>query len=438
MAEYVVSCPQCSSSLRIAGPLVPGKRLRCPRCQAVFSAAGEEAPPLAQPVARTADVCAPAWQEPSPPAPLPPRRRRPRKARGGSGWKLVVGLLGCGMALLLLAAVGVGFLIWRFWAPSYDWQTFAPSGEGYRIEMPGTPAEMAGAESNPLAGVRTKKYRVLTGRYEFVVGTVHLPAGALQRINTEFVFNAERDHVAQASQSEVVGERDISLGGHVGREFQYATPDRKAGAIERVYLVQQGGVARIHLLAVSGRAFHPEADAVQHFLNSFTVEEITAPATQPGGGPRPGPGPGIPGPGPGLPGAGPGVPGPAPGPRMPEPPQPSRPPADSGKPASVVLSNATVTRERLGVQVRVDFRIEVPRKSPFEKFHLVLKTANGTAYDVWATELESRSEGTIQQRLLRVGRNEQAGPFELYLELRRLGAKQTKAVVSNRLKVAAG
>jgi hypothetical protein len=171
---------------------------------------------------------------------------------------------------------------------------------------------------------------------------------------------------------------------------------------------------------VSGPDLRPEADAVQKFFNSFKVEGAAAPAAGPGRAP------GIAGAGPGLPGG------------MPEFPAPKgpTPPGEPGKPASVVLSNARVTPERLGVQVVVDFKVEVPRSSPFEQFYLVLKTGRGKVYDMWATDVEQRREGTLQLRFLRVSRDERSGPFEVYLEQRKPGLNPTKQTVSNTLKVA--
>jgi hypothetical protein len=53
MPEY--PCPECGSRLRPKNPVPPGKKLRCPKCEAVFAPTGKAkaataaAPPLAQP-----------------------------------------------------------------------------------------------------------------------------------------------------------------------------------------------------------------------------------------------------------------------------------------------------------------------------------------------------------------------------------------------------
>ncbi len=111
------------------------------------------------------------------------------------------------------------------------------------------------------------------------------------------------------------------------------------------------------------------------------------------------------------------------------------PSRDPGKPVSVVLSNASVTPHQIGVNVTVDYRVEVPSNSPFDQFHLVLKTAEGKTYDMWLPELNANQQGRVKQWFAQVPR-EQAGPFEIYVELQRGGPGQ-KEIVSNRLKVGA-
>src|SRR5262245_65987179 len=43
MAVAKVECPQCGKVLKPAKPLTPGKKVRCPNCEAVFRVPGAEA-----------------------------------------------------------------------------------------------------------------------------------------------------------------------------------------------------------------------------------------------------------------------------------------------------------------------------------------------------------------------------------------------------------
>ena len=43
MALSTITCPECQRTLKPAAPLAPGKKIRCPKCQAVFHV--EFAPP---------------------------------------------------------------------------------------------------------------------------------------------------------------------------------------------------------------------------------------------------------------------------------------------------------------------------------------------------------------------------------------------------------
>jgi hypothetical protein len=117
------------------------------------------------------------------------------------------------------------------------------------------------------------------------------------------------------------------------------------------------------------------------------------------------------------------------------PPGRSSPPADVGKPTSVVLSGASVTRERRWVIVNFDYRVEVPRKSRVHQFHLMLKTAGGKVHDMWVPEAERQESGTVSKRFIGLRPDQVTGPVEIYLEMRELGQAKPSEVVSNRLTV---
>jgi hypothetical protein len=43
MAKNTLRCPECAALLTLGGPVEPGKRIRCPKCEAVFDVPDREA-----------------------------------------------------------------------------------------------------------------------------------------------------------------------------------------------------------------------------------------------------------------------------------------------------------------------------------------------------------------------------------------------------------
>jgi hypothetical protein len=45
MPENVYRCPECGANLKLANPVAPGKKLKCPKCQTIFAPTAESAAP---------------------------------------------------------------------------------------------------------------------------------------------------------------------------------------------------------------------------------------------------------------------------------------------------------------------------------------------------------------------------------------------------------
>ncbi len=305
MPGHVLSCPECDSPLRLPDAPAPGKRLKCPRCAAVFEAPGDEdEEPRRRRPARAAED---ADEEDG------PRTRRRKSARrrqnSGGGAGLVVGLVAGGIVLLLVVG-GVGIAVYRLAGAGAAWQEFAPAGGGFRVLMPGVPAPMS-APAAAAPGLEIKKYRARGWRQEYVIAYGDLPADTLQRITAESLFQAERDAVVQAVRGRVVSEKDVTLAGQTGKEYQIAPGDGKGLAVERIYLARHGGGLRFYSVAAAGPGLQADSPDLLKFFDSFHLTDAGAGGPAPGGFPRPGgpmPGPGMPGmPAGAMPGAPPGV-----------------------------------------------------------------------------------------------------------------------------------
>jgi hypothetical protein len=109
----LLSCPECDATLKLAAPPPEGKKVKCPKCEAVFVPETAEARRVSagRPVAPARPRSRPANDDDEDRDDDRPRRPR-RKQQGGSG--LLIGLLVGGgvLAVLMVGCVGVAALLY--------------------------------------------------------------------------------------------------------------------------------------------------------------------------------------------------------------------------------------------------------------------------------------------------------------------------------------
>jgi peroxiredoxin len=113
-----IPCPECNAPLKRPGNYAPGKRIRCPQCDATFDPTEDEpAPTGVTGSPRALAPGGPALEKEQPTGQVPRRGNLsgPRRKRGGSAG-IIIGLVAGGIVLLGSAAVLV-FALWYWRAP---------------------------------------------------------------------------------------------------------------------------------------------------------------------------------------------------------------------------------------------------------------------------------------------------------------------------------
>jgi hypothetical protein len=195
-----------------------------------------------------------------------PPRYRPR-ARSHTG--LVVGLIAGGAGLLVVLGVVLAVvLVNKSSIPEGDWKEFSPPGGGYSILMPGHPS----LNNMALQGAPGSKYLLLRdgGRWAFTVAHIDIPPALDNAGTLDMMANGEKQVIIQATRGKVIGQRNITLGQHPGREFQVEAADGGV-LIERLYVVRQPTGTRLYLVAVGGPGIRPETGDGAKFLGSFRL-----------------------------------------------------------------------------------------------------------------------------------------------------------------------
>jgi predicted Zn finger-like uncharacterized protein len=103
-----LTCPECAAVLKIPTMAVAGKKIRCPSCNAVFSAPEDDEPPAVLRASRRSGWDRDDEEDEADEFAVP--RRRGREGNSGVGW--LIGL-GVAAALVLLTLTGsIGALLW--------------------------------------------------------------------------------------------------------------------------------------------------------------------------------------------------------------------------------------------------------------------------------------------------------------------------------------
>ncbi len=106
MAGQKITCTECDASLTVSDPVAPGKKIRCPKCQAIFRIpeTALEAAPAKSKLARRPEVDDADRDDDYDSRPSRGRRRQREKTGMGAG--VLIGIIAA--SVLLMGGVGFG------------------------------------------------------------------------------------------------------------------------------------------------------------------------------------------------------------------------------------------------------------------------------------------------------------------------------------------
>src|SRR5262249_32543788 len=140
-------CPTCRT--RFPAPKSGASRTKCPGCgeELEVELPPEDAPrtlPLRKKRVGVVDLDDEVEDERGDPEPEPEPRSRPRRRRRSSGWsgggrRVLLGVGGVVVVLLVLGGVGWG--VWRVARGEPEFKEFSPPGGNFTVLMPGDPSK---------------------------------------------------------------------------------------------------------------------------------------------------------------------------------------------------------------------------------------------------------------------------------------------------------
>jgi hypothetical protein len=102
--------------------------------------------------------------------------------------------------------------------------SFAPSGQGFSIAMPGTPTATSQTVKTPGGNMTmtTWTYTDPSG-VEFAVSRSSFAKGALGKTSAKTVYDTAAPMVAQQSGGKLSSQSDVAISGHPGRKLEIST-----------------------------------------------------------------------------------------------------------------------------------------------------------------------------------------------------------------------
>ncbi|MBD2311707.1 hypothetical protein H6G20_08555 [Desertifilum sp. FACHB-1129] len=145
---------------------------------------------------------------------------------------------------------------------SANWQEFASNDGKFAVLMPGVPE--ADSKTDPNGNVN-HSFMLALDEELYLINYFDFPEGfSADSAQVRELLDTLPNSFAQGASARLVGDRNITLDGHPGKEFQFALANEQAPpGIGRLYLVDR----RIYLAI----AMTPQSQKAQRFLESFRI-----------------------------------------------------------------------------------------------------------------------------------------------------------------------
>jgi hypothetical protein len=148
------------------------------------------------------------------------------------------------------------------------WKEFRSAPGGFAVVMPATSVERTKSFGSPVGSVTDHGllYEQEGEVISYGVRYADFSADQVRRMPLSEVMNSGRDTIRKGLGATVLQDRNITAGGHPGREIVMARPG-KGHVILRYFAVGQ----RLYTVAVMGLKAAPDSEQVRAFLDSFRI-----------------------------------------------------------------------------------------------------------------------------------------------------------------------
>lgn len=147
------------------------------------------------------------------------------------------------------------------------WKEFSSKDGRFRVLMPGTPAP-AEVKFDSEYGPASFHMNTVEGGESFYGAHYCDYTEAIKKVAAKRVYDSSRDGAAENMQGKVVGEGDVKLGTHAGREIRIEVDGRSLFRA-RVFLVG----TRLYQVVFYGPKGAATSKEVDRYLDSFKLTD---------------------------------------------------------------------------------------------------------------------------------------------------------------------
>jgi hypothetical protein len=167
---------------------------------------------------------------------------------------------------LLAATLFIGLLAGSgSWAQG-PWKELQAKAQGFAVSMPGEPDHQKQTIRSPSGPLQVNVYTFQRPSTIYSVTCVEYPEGAIQPDSAEQIVRQAKDGMSKSLEGKVVAERELSLSGNPGREFQCNMKNGMFARV-RIYLVKN----RMYEVVVATLPENRAGGDLVRFLNSFRL-----------------------------------------------------------------------------------------------------------------------------------------------------------------------
>lgn len=180
---------------------------------------------------------------------------------------ILITVLGCALIFGISTALGVAF---RGAATPAAWAEFRSGAGRFAVQVPGGSLEEQTQTVDTQVGTLTMYTLSRSEKtIQYGVNYADYPAEVVAQSDPGKMLQGAQDGALNSSNSRLVSDRVMTLGGHPGRQYKAESQDGKYALTARIYLVDN----RLYQVVVITPPDQSQPENVARFLDSFRLVE---------------------------------------------------------------------------------------------------------------------------------------------------------------------
>jgi hypothetical protein len=146
------------------------------------------------------------------------------------------------------------------------WKELQAKSQRFAISMPGEPDHQKQTIPSPQGQLHVDVYTFQRPSTIYSITAIEYPEGAIQPDSVEETIKRTRDGMAKSLEGKITTERELTLSGQLGREFQCSMKNGMFARV-RIYVVKN----RMYEIVTATLPENRQGGDLVRYLNSFRL-----------------------------------------------------------------------------------------------------------------------------------------------------------------------